>query len=442
MESDTTTELPGFYARLTAPPLATDPPNVFYDFAEVEDDGTGSGWQTVDGCIRGIYYSDAGTFNAYPISGNAKIPVPGPPINVQANSLGLSYFYTITSAWKRDSDGALLQSGESLEVSTLPGAPILDWDAPAPVEGFTLLGFSVWKGFRTGGEDIWLVDIDVISGQTHYFYQDPGGGFGTLERPIPGGNAGPIVWMIPKAAADYCKFIDITQARPGGDISQWIQVYSSATNHVLLGTGTSTASTACFQAQIMDWSNIKGKWFGTGSGTVWANEANQGVLMAGVRYRAWPEGGDRKGRSIYMTFIPNTWLESSAGPTALGTGWKDTGLKIRIPANTVWKLAAQLTADITGGTGSPFFGIGDYLQFRYFGSAVGTAAGINKQYGVPVKCCYIICEAEYLIDAAPLNAVVQAPGKDIVVKVQGMVIAASGSTGNMERSILDANQES
>lgn len=290
---DTSTDLPGFHARLTAPPIVTDPPNPFYNFAEVHDDGTGHGWVTDDGCWRGKFLSDQVTYNAYPISGNTSIPVPGPPVNVEANQTGYGIYYIITSTWKRDSDEVQLQSGESIEVSC-SGLATLTWYPPAPVTGYTLQSFSIWKGTPSlpsaSPQYDQLIGVVNYTTDGQYTFID-GGIVLALKSPIPGGDAGPIVWMQPLATWDYFKFLDIVGGGAAPAVTNWALLeIQGKTPQTLPEVGTGLGPISYPAASVVG--KDQGQY-------VWATMDSVNA-PSGIQYSTPTDGG------LYMGFFSGT----------------------------------------------------------------------------------------------------------------------------------------
>lgn len=385
---------PGFYARLSAPPLTSLP---LYNFCEVMDDGTGSGWIPANGAMEGQYLPDTGTYNAYPLSGSSTIPIPGPPtaVEISPTSSFAAVYYVITATWTSNATGASLQSGESLEVSS-DTFGTLSWTAPASVAGYTLTGFTIWRGETAGGENVLVASVSSSTTT----YADTGD-FTSEGSPIAGGNVGPIVWMIPISAWNYFKFIDI------GSINEsiaWVKATSSTpstiylgrtitdgmitggttltsnsanftstdTGDTVIGTGipgsttisainsttatlsnTSTngtgltiqivsGTTTGYAAVIDAWSNKDGTW--SDGATVWLLGANTELPQVGVRYQCRLLGVDDMNVQIWGVSAEWASLAVVNSTTLHGTYYLDGNLVTLTPGQTtggaVWLIDA------------------------------------------------------------------------------------------------------
>lgn len=233
----------GFWARLTTPPQSnTD----LYSFIEVQDDGTGDNWDVPSGPMNSVY-------SAKPLSGNQNIPVPGPPINLSGTPAGTSFYYVVTATWLNNYTGESVQSAQSNEISTSGGAT-LNWTAPAPCTGFTLTGYSIWRGIYQPGSE------DTLAGTTNATttsFSDSREGTPNSFY-IPGGNAGPVVWMSPRAAYDdFYKFIDPAPLPPV------IAIVNSSTPN---SDGLYDATIQMYDPSTQTWSN---------GPNIWLRDANQ-----------------------------------------------------------------------------------------------------------------------------------------------------------------------
>lgn len=113
---------------------------------------------------------------------------------------------------------------------------------------------------------------------------------------------------------------------------------------------------------------------------------------------------------------------STIGSAAsLTSSWSNTGLSVTLPANTTWKLEAQLNATIS----SSASGAGDTLSFRYYDTTN------LVQYGQESTICDAPCASISITDTGPLNTVAAIGSQAVTINLQGIVNTSSASTGSL-----------
>ena len=194
---------PGFWARLTSAAVSSS--QALYSWVRVVDDGSGHAWTTTGP-------PNSGTSNAFESNGNSTIAVPLAPTGVAVSgvsggtlTLGQAYFWTITATFTGPTGAAGLQSPISAEVTFTPSGGQqtagLSWTAPAAATGFTLTGFTIWRGTTAGNEAVEVAT--TAAGTTSY---NDTGSAGSAQSPIQGGTAGPVVWLTPLDVYGFYQF--------------------------------------------------------------------------------------------------------------------------------------------------------------------------------------------------------------------------------------------
>lgn len=184
---------PGFWARLTSAAVSTS--QALYSWVRVIDDSTGHGWTTTGP-------PNSGTSTAFEANGNASIAVPLAPTGLAVSgvsggtlTLGQAYYWVVTATYTNTATGASgLQGPISAEVTFTPSGSQqtagLSWTAPAAATGYTLTGYTIWRGTSAGNE---TVEVGTTLAGTTTFNDT--GGAGSAQSPIQGGTAGPVVWL-------------------------------------------------------------------------------------------------------------------------------------------------------------------------------------------------------------------------------------------------------
>ena len=228
----------GFFARLTSIPVSVSQP--WFSFIEVQDDGTGEGWTTPNGAAVVPYAAFEGSTPE-----NLNINVPGAAtlsVTGGGSPPSTTIYYVVTATWQ-NALGQQYQGPLSNEISVNAGAPInLAWTKPvyslnqtpsiwayATVPEWQIVGYQVWAGTVSGQQTRLVASVDNLTTS----YTDNGNGAGTVQSPILGGNAGPVVWMSPRSAWNYYRFF----FPPKALLQAWIKVTSTAPLLVQLAGG-------------------------------------------------------------------------------------------------------------------------------------------------------------------------------------------------------------
>ena len=311
----------GFFARLTAYPVSSSQP--WYSFVEVQDDDTGKNWTTPNGAVIVPYAAmEASTPT------NLNIDVPGAPtlsISGGGSPTSTTIYYVVTATWQ-DAYGDTYQGPLSNEASaTAGGAIVLTWTQPgyslrqlpsswpgATVPEWTITGYQIWAGTVSGQQTRLVASVSNAT----FTYTDNGNGAGTVQSPVLGGTAGPVVWMSPRSAWSYYKFF----FPPKALLSAWLRVTTSTPSTVTLppDSGGSSATIQAYTAELDSWNNTTGNW-GADLSSVWFYGANSEAPQPLKRYEGWLIGLDSTGRPIFSA-VPGAVLAiiNSATPNAQG----------------------------------------------------------------------------------------------------------------------------
>ena len=268
----------GFFAGLIAPPISPSQP--FYSFIEVEDSGDGINWISPNDTLPSY-----GT--AYEGTGYVNINVPTAPQNLQADSTaGTDFWYTVTAVWE-NARGFRFQGPWSNEVGITGNGATLTWEAPAPYsldtppsiwprsspKRWAVYGYQIWGGIGPlPSQQNYL--LGHVNQDTFTFTHD--GSLPIQRAPIPGGDAGPVVWMQTRSVWGYFKFFYPSEPL----LLAWVKVTSSDSQTVTLyGGGTLTL----FPAVIEKFSEFSGDW--SDQIFCWYYDVNGGGATADTRYQ-------------------------------------------------------------------------------------------------------------------------------------------------------------
>lgn len=364
----------GFWARLTAPALSTS--QALYNWAEVIDDGTGSGWTPPNAL-------NSGTHTAFEVNNNAAIAVPGPPTSLTASlvaggtlTVGTKYYWVVTANWTNTATGASLQSDLSNEVNLTPTTgnqtASLSWTAPAAATGFTLSGYSVWRGTSAGGENV-LVTSGIAAGTTTY---SDTGSTGSSQLPVFGGTAGPVVWLSPLATAGFWKFV-YPPASTGGTTTQWVKVTSITSQTITIGTGTVTG----YVAVLTSFNTATGAWVDTAT-LVWFYAANNEIPVVGNRYECVSFGTASDGKAVWGEDLQaEGWVKvTSATPSTITIGSTNVTAYPAVPTSWLGTPSAWSDSTVTAWF-YPVSGDIPVAGNRYEVVAFGTAADGKSVWG-------------------------------------------------------------
>lgn len=306
---------PGFWARLTSAAVSSS--QALYSWVRVIDDSTGHGWTTTGP-------PNSGTSTAFEANGNASIAVPLAPTGLAVSgvsggtlTLGQAYYWVVTATFTNTATGASgLQGPISSEVTFTPSGSQqtagLSWTAPAAATGYTLTGYTIWRGTAAGNE---TVEVGTTLAGTTTFNDT--GGAGSAQSPIQGGTAGPVVWLTPLDVYGFYQFSLPAQQASSGSLT-------------LLDKTGATVDAAC--------TSLKADTDGVLTFTHLAANSDQFVFTdAGVSQRG----------------VVNTGSQTFAGAKTFQTGGATTAITVKDAGTPTGSLSIVPQNSVTTGVTGP-----------------------------------------------------------------------------------------